>query len=105
MFRRYDISVDIKESEPKLKIEIQNLFGCSVSEPSNWAEYGSTKERGLTFLDKDGQELNSNIFHHQSFFNSMEEKKGSEEEEIRELICKTLSDHYQIDPSGVKIIV
>ncbi len=105
MFRRYTIHIEINESAVENKQEIITMLGCSVSEPSNWVEHGSTKERGLTFLDKDGNELESVVFQHQSYFNSLKEKTGSEANEIKELIYALLFEHYQINRTDVGITV
>ncbi|MBD0331045.1 MAG: hypothetical protein ICV66_00155 [Chitinophagaceae bacterium] len=105
MFRRYTIHIEIKEGAVENKKDMLEILGCSISEPSNWVEYGSTRERGLTFLDKNGNELQSFVFQHQPYFNSLREKTGSEENEIKEFIYAALSEHYHIDPADVNIIV
>jgi hypothetical protein len=105
MFRRYKISIELTGEAKQTKEEVLKIFGCSVSEPSNWVEYGSSLERGLTFLDETGKELDSFVFKHQARFNTLEEKTGSEEKEIKELIHAALLEHYNIPPEEVKIKV
>ncbi len=81
------------------------MFGCSVTEPSNWLPYGTTKERGLTFLDKAGKELISSVFKHQSYFNLLSEKTLSEKNEIKELVYSSILEHYCIKADELTINV
>jgi hypothetical protein len=105
MFRKYNLAIHVNENVTFQNDALLKQFGCSVSEPSNWVAYGSTLERGLTFLDKNGKELNSIVFAHQPFFNPMEEKDVSEKDEIRELICQAVIKNYDISPNDMTIDV
>lgn len=105
MYRKYNIAIHINEGINLQNDELLQIFSCSISEPSNWVEYGSTKERGLTFLDKNGKELNSIIFEHQPYFNLLEEKSVSEKEEIRELVYQALLKHYHLAPTDISVTV
>lgn len=68
-------------------------------------EYGATKERGLTFLDKDGKELDSVVFKHQQYFNSLNDKTISEKSEIKELVRQVLFKHYHLNSEDVSVTV
>lgn len=105
MFRKYNIKINIKDNSSGCEEEVSKIFGCSITEPSNWVEYGTTKERGLTFLDKEGKELDSVIFKHQQYFNSLDDKKSSEKNEIKELICQTLFKHYHLNSEDVSVTI
>ena len=105
MYRKYNIAIHISEGTYLQNDELLQIFSCSISEPSNWVDYGTTRERGLTFLDKNGKELDSIVFEHQPYFNSIKEKSISEKEEIRELIFQVLLKHYQLRPTDITITV
>ncbi len=105
MFRRYTISIEVNDAVAKHIDGIEKVFGCSISEPSNWVEYGSTKERGLTFLDREGHELASPIFKHQPYFTSPEDREESEVDEIKRHIFNALARHCLLTPADVKIKV
>ena len=105
MFRRYVIYIELTGAAT---VDLQNVekeFGCSISEPSNWVEYGSTKGRGLTFLDKEGKELSSSVFVHQHVFNASRAEGDSEIDEIKDVVYQMLSRHYPVTPADVRIIV
>jgi hypothetical protein len=105
VFRKYKITIKLKEGASNYNDELLKILGCSISEPSNWVTYASTKERGLTFLDENGKELDSIVFEHQPLFNSVDDKNLSEKNEIKELICQALFKNYHISPEGVIINV
>ena len=105
MFRRYTIDIEINEAAATNAVGVVKRFGCSVSEPSSWVEYGTTKERSLTFLDQNGQELNSSVFPHQPYFNSLADKMETEIDEIKEFIYSKLSEHFHLAPDNVEITV
>lgn len=105
MFRKYKIAIQINEGANVYNVELLKIFGCSISEPSNWVAYGSTRERGLTFLDENGKELESIVFEHQPLFNSVDDKNLSEKNEIKELIFQALVKNYRIDPGAISIQV
>jgi len=105
MYRKYNIAIQLN-TEPNVdNDELLKIFGCSISEPSNWVDYGTTRERGLTFLDKNGKELDSIVFEHQPYFNSVDEKNVSEKDEIKELIYQFLLKHYHIQPGDIIVKV
>ena len=85
--------------------EVPKEFGCTISDPSNWLEYGATKERGLTFIDKLGKELDSGIFKHQSYFHLLPEDADDEKEEIYQLVYHALSEHFPFQDDEVRIVV
>ena len=105
MFRRYTIVITVNETMAEQLHGVEKELGCSISEPSNWVEYGSTSERGLTFLDKNGRELESSIFIHQPYFYLPKVEEESEAHEIMHFIFKTLSTHFSITSDDVKIKV
>lgn len=105
MFRRYSIVIEPSDMTAELLSPVDKILGCSVSEPSNWVEYGSTKERGLTFLDKDGCELTSSIFLHQAYFASVKNKEENEIDEIKKFVFNALNKYYPITQDDVKIRV
>lgn len=105
MFRRYTIAIKASDEAVQRLNAVNKLLGCSVSEPSNWVEYGSTKERGLTFLDKDGRELTSSVFLHQPCFSSMKDKKDNEIDEITQFVFNALNKLYPLTQDDVKIKV
>jgi hypothetical protein len=105
MFRRYTISIDVNGAVAEHIDGIEKVFGCSVSEPSNWVEYGSTKERGLTFLNGEGHELASPIFQHLPYFTAPGEKVDNEVDEIKRHIIDTLTRYFVLAPLNVKIKV
>lgn len=89
MFRRYDISIEVTASAIHLN-GIEKQLGCSISEPSNWVEYGGAKERGLTFLDKEGKELTSAVFMHQPIFQPLSDKDDTDITEYAPVKMTTL---------------
>jgi hypothetical protein len=105
MHRRYVISIEASDAALANLTGIDTEFGCSVSEPSNWIEYGSTDDRGLTFLDKEGKELASPVFVHQPVFNALSSGSDSEIAEIREYVFQVLSKHYSVTAADVRIKV
>ena len=105
MFRQYDISIVIDKDAPEIGNDIPTKFGCTISEPSNWIERGLTEERGLTFVDQKGEEIDSSIFKHQPYFNPHQDKKDKEEEEIKDLVYSTLLEHYPFENDDVKVLV
>jgi hypothetical protein len=105
MFRKYDLGIHVNEGVSFHDDALFKIFGCSISEPSNWFSYGFTKERGLTFLDNKGKELESDIFAHQPVFSSVHDKNISEKNEIKDLIYQALLKNYDIHPSDVTIEV
>ena len=105
MFRKYNLGIHVNEGVSFQDDALFKIFGCSISEPSNWFTYGSTKERGLTFLDNTGKELDSTVFEHQPVFSSVDDKNSSEENEIKDLIYQALLKNYDIQPSDVTIEV
>jgi hypothetical protein len=105
MFRRYNISIIIDENAPLVGYNIPTEFGCTISEPSNWVERGLTEERGLTFIDQTGEEINSLIFKHQPYFNPHNEEMIKEEEEIRDLVYSSLNEHCPLGTEDVKVLV
>ena len=105
VFRKYKITIQLKEGANNYNDEFLKILGCSISEPSNWVTYASTRERGLTFLDENGKELDSIVFEHQPMFNSVDDKSLSEKNEIKELIYQTLFKNYHISPEEIIIHV
>lgn len=100
-YRRYIIKI-IPKSDVTLPDNLLKELGCSITEPSNWSE-GLTLERGLTFLDKDGRELTSEVFTHIPVFSKT--SKTSEKKEIEEMICKRIKDTLGIDVSNINVRV
>ena len=105
MFRQYDISIVIDKSAPEIGYDIPAKFGCTISEPSNWIERGLTEERGLTFVDQKGEEIDSSVFKHQPYFNPHNEKMEKEAEEIKDFVYSSLLEHYQFGVDEVKVLV
>ncbi len=105
MFRRYKISISVKEDAAQLADNIPKEFGCSISEPSNWIQRGTTTERGLTVLNGKGTEIKSFIFKHQPFFNPDTERTLKEENEIETFVYESLAEHYSLETGQVKIVV
>ena|ERR1700730_14668392 len=105
MFRRYKISITVDKEIPEIENQIPAELGCTISDPSNWIERGSTEERGLTFTNKKGDEIDSPIFQHQHFFNPGNDKKLKENEEISGLIYSALLENFQLETTEVKVVV
>lgn len=105
MFRRYVISIELADAAVGDLNGLQTELGCSITEPSNWVVYGSTTERGLTFLDSDGKELVSTIFAHQPIFKALDRKAGDEVAEIRSLLYRLIASHYPVTASDLRIKV
>jgi len=105
MFRRYTISIEVVDDASVELDGLERVLGCSISEPSNWVEYGSTTERGLTFLDRKGNELSSPVFQHQPYFPSSQHDRRSESDEIKHFVYEALSKHYPVTPAVVKVRV
>lgn len=105
MFRRYIITIEVNNAAVEHLRDIEKVFGCSISEPSNWVEYGSTKEKGLTFLDKNGHELASPVFIHQPYFPPTKNNAEAEADEIKQFVLDALARHYPITLADVKIKV
>lgn len=103
IYRRYLISISPKHHH-SLPTGLEQEFGCSVSEPSNWLEPGSTLERGLTFLDVMGHELHSDAFIHLRTF-PRPDVKTSEKKEIEALIFNRIFEVFHIDPTTVHVHV
>lgn len=100
-YRRYLISIDPRNHH-SLPDGLLRQFGCSVTEPSNWITERQTLERGLTFLDHDGHELNSEIFVHLPTF-PRTATKSKEKLEIKAHICDRIRECYHIEPSDLLI--
>ncbi len=105
MFRRYTISIELTNPASVTLDDLEKILGCSISEPSNWVEYGSTKERGLTFLDKEGTELASAVFVHQPLFTALHNNTNNEMDDIKDFVFNILAKHYPITPADIKIRV
>ena len=105
MFRQYDISIVIEKSDPEVSYDIPTKFGCSISDPSNWIERGLTEERGLTFVDEKGEEINSPVFKHQAYFNPHNETIDAEAEEIKDFVYSSLLEHFPFGIDDVKVLV
>lgn len=105
MFRRYSIIIEASGEAAEHLNGIEKVLGCSISEPSNWVEYGSTKERGLTFLDENGRELTSPVFVHQPYFIPMADNDESEVAEIRSFVVDALARHRSVKPDDILIKV
>lgn len=105
MFRRYTIVIEAGGETAEHLNGIEKVLGCSISEPSNWVEYGSTKERGLTFLDENGHELTSPIFVHQPYFTPLADDDESEVSEIRNFVVDALTRHRSVNPDNIRIKV
>ena len=105
MFRQYEISIVIDKNDPEISYDIPTKFGCTISEPSNWVERGLTEERGLTFVDQKGEEIDSIVFKHQPYFNPRNEKMDKEEEEIKDFVYLSLLEHFPFGIDEVKVLV
>ena len=106
MFRRYKILITVDGKDvPEIGDKIPTEFGCTISEPSNWIERGATEDRGLTFTDEKGDEINSSVFKHQHLFNPGSENILKESQEITDLIYLALLENFQLEVTEVKVVV
>ena len=105
MFRQYEISIVIDKNDQKISYDIPTKFGCTISEPSNWIERGLTEDRGLTFVDQKGEEIDSSVFKHQPYFNPHSEKMDKEAEEIKDFVYSSLLEHFPFGTDEVKVLV
>ncbi|MEO8403122.1 MAG: hypothetical protein ABI480_00950 [Chitinophagaceae bacterium] len=105
MNRKYSITITAHKAAPQIADNIVRDFDCSISEPSIFLEAGTTTEKGLTFLDKKGNQLVSSIFKNQAFFKQDTEHAQSEEKAIEALIYDVLYEHYHFEKADVKVIV
>lgn len=105
MLRKYNISITTRKNAPQIADNILRDFDCEISEPSVWLSPGTTSENGLTFLEKNGKQLNSAIFKNQAYFNSGDLKNQKEADMIGALVSTILFEHYSFESADVKVIV
>ena len=105
MIREYAITIKSGKNAPQIADNVLKEFRCSISEPSTWLTPGTTTERGLTFLDKKGNVLESSLFKHQAFFQRDEHAKVSEKSEIQELVYAIITEHYHIVRADIDVKV
>ena len=79
-------------------------FGCEISDPSVYLSPGSTN-KGLTFLDAKGNQLESPIFKNQAYFEMENLTQATEESAVEKLVYSLLYEHYQFGKDDVKIMV
>ena len=101
--RKYSISIVAHKNAPQMADNVLRDFDCAISEPSIWLLPGSTTAKGLSFLDKKGNPLNSSIFKNQAFFNG--DDAQAEEKSIEKMVYGVLFDSYSFEKSDTKVIV
>jgi hypothetical protein len=102
-YRRYQIFITSRHHQP-LPDGLLSELGCSISEPSNWIEQGNTGERGLTFLDTMGRELDSEVFVHLPIFVKQADKT-TEKKEIEALVFNRVLEVFHLVPDEVHVHV
>ncbi|RYF98434.1 MAG: hypothetical protein EOO02_18910 [Chitinophagaceae bacterium] len=105
MERKYNIIISSTKGAPQLADNVSLNFCCSISDPSIWVSQGVTTEKGLSFLDNDGQPLKSDTFKNQAYFNSGNELSESETEAIRLFIYSVLYEHYRFEKADIDVLV
>ena len=105
MYRRYNIRIEVDPGVGCDLSDISPIAGCSISEPSNWVVSDNQHDRGLTFLDRNGKEVESEVLRHQKIFHAAPENGPNEEEEISSFLRMVLREHYLIDEDHVRITV
>ena len=105
MLRKYSITIISGKNAPQIADNVQRHFNCWVSEPSSWVAAGSTDEKGLTFLDSDGDGLKSEIFKNQAYFNPGNTAGQPEDETIRSFIYAALMEHYRFEKTDIEVAV
>lgn len=105
MLRKYNISILAQKNAPQIADNIVRDFDCAISEPSVWLSPGTTTEKGLTFLDKKGNQLVSSIFKNQAFFKTDIDVSQTEENAIENLIYAVLFEHYHFEKADVNVMV
>jgi hypothetical protein len=103
--RKYNISIIAQKNAPKIADNVLKDFDCEISEPSAWLLPGTTNEKGLSFLDKKGNPLNSPLFKNQAYFHVDTVQAQTEEEAVELLIYTILFDCYTFGKSDAKVIV
>ncbi len=105
MDRNYNIEITSKEGSPLIADNVLRKFDCSISDPSKWVTPGTTLEKGLTFLDTKGQDLNSLLFKNQAFFSAPVSIKHTEAESIEAFIYLMLFEHYNFERADITVKV
>ncbi|MBC7946270.1 MAG: hypothetical protein H7Y42_00210 [Chitinophagaceae bacterium] len=105
MLKKYNVSIKAPKNAPQIADNVIKEFDCEVSDPSSWLEPGTSTQRGLTFLDKKGNQLDSSIFRNMAFFDLDGMRSASDEKAIETLIYKLLYDHYQFEKADVSVTV
>lgn len=103
--RKYSIAIIAHKSAPQIADNVLRDFDCAISEPSVWLLPGSTTEKGLSFLDKSGNPLNSSIFKNQAYFHTDTAQGESEEKALETLVYAILFDCYHFEKADVKVII
>ena len=104
MLRKYTISIQPIKNAAQIADNVMKEFGCEISEPSIYLSPGSTN-KGLTFLDAKGNQLESSIFKNQAYFHTENIPPVSEEKAIETLVYTILFEHYQFGHDDIKIMV
>ena len=100
---KYSVSIVAHNLAPQIADNVSKEFDCVISEPSVWLFPGTTSERGLSFVDKNGKALRSSIFKDLAFFYM--ENAPTEEKAIESLISSNLFEHYSFEKADIKVIV
>ena len=103
--RRYSISIIADKNAPKIADNVSKDFDCEISEPSALLLPGTTNEKGLSFLDKKGNPLNSPFFKNQAYFHMDTVQRQTEEEAVESLVYTILFDYYSFGKNDAKVIV
>jgi len=104
MLRKYIISIQPLKNAAQIADNVMKEFACEISDPSIYLSPGSTN-KGLTFLDAKGNQLESSIFKNQAYFEMENLTQATEESAVEKLVYSLLFEHYQFGKDDVKIMV
>ena len=104
MLRKYTISIQPLKNAAQIADNVMKEFACEISDPSIYLSPGSTN-KGLTFLDAKGNQLESSIFKNQAYFEMENLTQATEESAVEKLVYSLLFEHYQFGKDDVKIMV
>ena len=96
-FRSYKIRLEFAQNVT-LPAGLPKQFGALISDPSNLVPGGSTKQRGLSFLNTEGIKMQEAAFKHVPIMNK-HPYPITEEDEITDVVYKQLAEGYKLQAS------
>lgn len=102
-FRFYKIKLE-PATNHSIPAEIPGHFGVLITDPSNLVPSGSTKKRGLSFLDKEGIVMEHKALKHVPIWDKPP-YPITEEDEIAILIRKKIGDYFKVNGDQLNVQV